>query len=586
MSTQRRMIYLTAGMPLGLILLLVAAWGIDATVSGDRVMRGMTIAGTPADGLDDAELRAIASDLTAQLADQPVEVAMGDASADSDPVTLGVRVDADALVERALTARRDGFFIARPFRWLGSFFSDHNVDPPYAIDDAAVAAAAQELIDTHLAKPIEPTLEVEADMLILAPGIDGATFEPTQLAAALPAMMEQGPPFALKITPDVLESDIDIAALEAVASEANEATESGLTVRVLDDVVAIAPAQLRAWVDLDTEGTEPRWLLDEQRMLADLGPAFPSLGGADKQAHFEISNGRPIIIPPAGSLSCCEPGSAAAVQDALLEGSAEIALEPVIAGGGEGVAALETLGIIEEVSTFTTNHKCCENRVTNIHLMADLVRGTIVRPGETFSLNGHVRERTQAKGFVSAGAIAQGVLEDQVGGGVSQFATTIFNAAFFAGMELLEYQSHSLYFSRYPRGREATVSWPKPDFRFRNDTPYGILIWASYTDTSITVALYSTKNITVEDLGQRDSARGMCTRVTTTRQRTWADGRTETDTVFAVYRPSEGLDCNGNPTRPTTTTVPPPADPNATTTTSDPSADTTTTGPPPTSEGE
>ena len=202
-------------------------------------------------------------------------------------------------------------------------------------------------------------------------------------------------------------------------------------------------------------------------------------------------------------------------------------------------------------------------------------------------LNGLVGERTQAKGFVPAGAIAQGVLEDQVGGGVSQFTTTIFNAAFFAGMELVEYQSHSLYFSRYPRGREATVSWPKPDFKFRNDTPYGILIWPSYNDTSISVTFYSTKNITVEDLGRRESAQGACTRVATTRQRTWPDGRTETDTVFALYRPSEGLDCNGNPTKPTTTTVPPPVDPNATTTTAAPPAESTTTtaGPPPTSEG-
>lgn len=588
-STQRRMISLTAGVPLGLLLLLVAAWGIDTTVSGDRVMRGVTIAGTPADGLDRSDLQALASDLTSRLGEQPVAVAMGDASAESDPVTLGVRVDADALSDQALNARRDGFFVGRPFRWLGSFISDHDIDPPYSIDDKAVDAATSELIDTYLAKPIEPTFEIAADMLTVAPGIDGATFTPDQLGGALPAMMELGPPFALTITPDVLEPDVDTVALEAVAAEANAATGPGLTIKVLDDAVAIGPAQLRTWVHLDIEGAEPRWLLDEPRMLTDLAPAFPSLGGADQQARFEISDGRPIIIPASESLSCCEPGAALVVQEALKDARPEVVLEPTITGGDKGAAALETLGIVEEVSTFSTNHKCCENRVTNIHLMADLVRGTVVRPGETFSLNGHVGERTQARGFVPAGAIAQGVLEDQVGGGVSQFTTTIFNAAFFAGMELVEYQSHSLYFSRYPRGREATVSWPKPDFKFRNDTPYGVLIWPTYNDTSISVTFYSTKNITVEDLGRRESAQGACTRVTTTRQRTWPDGQTETDTVFALYRPSEGLDCNGNPTKPTTTTVPPPVDPNATTTTSVlPPAETTTTttGPPPTAEGE
>ncbi len=583
------MIYLTAGVPLGLLLLLVAVWGIDTTVSGDRVMRGVTIAGTPADGLDRSEIQALASDLTSQLGEQPVTVAMGDTSAESDPVTLGVRVDADALSEQALNARRDGFFVGRPFRWLGSFFSDHDIEPPHAIDDEAVDAATSELIDTYLAKPIEPTLEISDDVLTVDPGIDGATFTPDQLRGALPAMMELGPPFALTIAPDVLEPEVDTVALEAVAAAANASTEPGLTIKVLDDAVAIGPAQLRTWVDLDTEGAEPRWQLDERRMLADLAPAFPTLGGADQRAHFEISDGRPIIIPASESLSCCEPGAALLVHEALQAASPEVVLEPTITSGDEGAAALEALGIIEEVSAFSTNHKCCENRVTNIHLMADLVRGTIVRPGETFSLNGHVGERTLAKGFVPGGAIAQGVLEDQVGGGVSQFATTIFNAAFFAGMELVEYQSHSLYFSRYPRGREATVSWPKPDFRFRNDTPYGVLIWPTYTDTSISVTFYSTKNITVEDLGRRESAQGACTRVTTTRQRAWPDGRSDTDTVFALYRPSEGLDCNGNPTKPTTTTVPPLTDPNATTPTSEAPTTTTTTppsGPPPSAEGE
>jgi hypothetical protein len=132
----------------------------------------------------------------------------------------------------------------------------------------------------------------------------------------------------------------------------------------------------------------------------------------------------------------------------------------------------------------------------------------------------------------------------------------MFNAAFFAGMEFVEYQAHSIYFSRYPRGREATISFPKPDFVVRNTTPYGILVWPTWTDTSITVTLYSTEYVDVKDVGRTESAQGACTRVTTTRERTYQDGTVERDTVFAVYRPGEGFDCNGNSTRPTTTTTP------------------------------
>ena len=199
---------------------------------------------------------------------------------------------------------------------------------------------------------------------------------------------------------------------------------------------------------------------------------------------------------------------------------------------------------------FTTYHDCCAARVTNIQRMADMVRGTVVLPGETFSINETVGPRTAAKGFVPAGAIAQGEHVDEIGGGVSQFATTAFNAAYFAGLDIPVYQAHSEYFSRYPLGREATMGHPNPDLQFTNNTPYGIMIWTSYTDTSLTVTLYSSPHATGEQTGISESMEGQCRIVTTTRTRTWPDGRTENDTFRARYRPGAGLNCNGEQINP------------------------------------
>ena len=174
----------------------------------------------------------------------------------------------------------------------------------------------------------------------------------------------------------------------------------------------------------------------------------------------------------------------------------------------------------------------------------------MIEPGETFSLNEFVGRRTTEKGFVPAGTIVNGHLVDSVGGGISQFATTIFNAAFFAGLEFDSYQSHSIYFSRYPYGREATISWPAPNLEIRNPTPYGILVWPTSTASSVTVDLYSTKWVDVEQTGQSERAVGVaCTRVTTERTRTSVDDGSEmTDTVFATYRP-EGIACDGSETQ-------------------------------------
>jgi vancomycin resistance protein YoaR len=176
--------------------------------------------------------------------------------------------------------------------------------------------------------------------------------------------------------------------------------------------------------------------------------------------------------------------------------------------------------------------------------MSDMVRGAVVAPGETFSLNDFVGPRTTAKGFAEAGVIYNGRFTTDVGGGVSQFTTTLFNTAFFAGLDFVEYQAHTIYISRYPYGREATLSHPKPDLKFTNTTPFGILLWPTYTDTSVTVTMYSTPWVQADQTGQSTARSGRCTRVTTDRTRTWLiDGRQEVDTVSALYQPAEGVTC-------------------------------------------
>jgi vancomycin resistance protein YoaR len=175
--------------------------------------------------------------------------------------------------------------------------------------------------------------------------------------------------------------------------------------------------------------------------------------------------------------------------------------------------------------------------------MADLVRGAVIPPGGAFSINDHVGERTAEKGFVGAGAIRDGLHVTEIGGGVSQFATTLFNAAYFAGLQIDSSQAHSEYFDRYPRGREATMGFPAPDLAFTNNTPYGIMIWTSYTQSSLTVTLYSTPYGTAEQTASVDGTAGRCTTVTTTRTTTYPDGHQEQDKFTARYRPSGSTTC-------------------------------------------
>ena len=154
------------------------------------------------------------------------------------------------------------------------------------------------------------------------------------------------------------------------------------------------------------------------------------------------------------------------------------------------VPELERVGDLHLVSQFTTYHYCCPPRVTNIHLFADLVDGAVLKPGQRLSLNRRVGERTLEKGFLEAGTLVNGTLTGSVGGGVSQFATTFYNAVFWGGYQDVFHRPHSSYFSRYPEGIEATINWPDIDLVFRNDSRADVMIRAEYTDTSLTVKLF------------------------------------------------------------------------------------------------
>ena len=108
-------------------------------------------------------------------------------------------------------------------------------------------------------------------------------------------------------------------------------------------------------------------------------------------------------------------------------------------------------------------------------------------------------ERTKANGFTEGYVVSDGIFKKDLGGGVSQIATTTFNAMFFAGLKDVEHKPHSVFIDRYPVGREATVAWPSVDLKFTNDTPYGVLIVADVRKSTpseqgaATVSMYSTK---------------------------------------------------------------------------------------------
>jgi vancomycin resistance protein YoaR len=222
-----------------------------------------------------------------------------------------------------------------------------------------------------------------------------------------------------------------------------------------------------------------------------------------RDATFRIVDERPRVVPSRQGREVLPETLAAAVLPVLTEtGGARAVTVPLERSRPEiDTATAKSLGVSELVADYTTYYPSdFAPRLTNIHRAADLMDGTLVLPGKVASLNRIVGERTAERGFAQGFIISNGRLEVDYGGGVSQLATTFFNAAFFAGLEIVEHHPHSFYISRYPEGRESTVAWGVKDVRVRNDSENGVFMTTSHTSSSVTVRIWGTKRYRIESV--------------------------------------------------------------------------------------
>ncbi|HEX6762353.1 MAG TPA: VanW family protein [Gaiellaceae bacterium] len=232
--------------------------------------------------------------------------------------------------------------------------------------------------------------------------------------------------------------------------------------------------------------------LDGDALARDVRPRLGRWFVHARNATFAVAGGTVRVVPSRPGRDVDSTQLAVAVTSAA-HGDHVARVE--LAGHAPDLttSAAQALGIRTKLVSFTTEMgDSSSNRIHNVHLMADFIDGTVIRPGETFSYNEVVGPRTAERGFLEGQEIIGSLVLPSIGGGVCQTATTLFNDAFELGLPILERTNHNLYISHYPLGRDATVSWGGPDLVFRNDLKHGLLIKASYTDQTLTLTFYGT----------------------------------------------------------------------------------------------
>jgi vancomycin resistance protein YoaR len=486
----------TAVIPVATALILVIPASLDARLTSQgRARAGTLVLGTPAAEKDRARLASEIAGLARGLEKRKLIVTVSGKRFEVDPSTLGFEIDEARSADAVLSVGAGEGFFGSVLGYYSRKSSPVAVPLVAAFDagkltstlDAWEAAALPD-------RPFPGGIEVSAGGVRALPPRGGRRLDARAVQALLLPALEATSPREVALPLVNVPAPLPPNAADAAVADARALLGGTVTLRSTDPPATrmLGAAELGPVLRTEVAGPALRLTLDPDGLARLLERTRRELEREPVNARF--------VVDPTGAISIdpSKPGlriDLAAVPAALLAAARAPdrgAALPLIHGPAPTLTTERagTLGIKGLVSSFTTRHPCCEKRVDNIHRIADILDGTVVEPGQTVSVNAVVGPRTVKNGFVPAPTIEEGEIVDSIGGGVSQFATTFFNALFHGGYEIIERQPHTFWFPRYPMGHEATLSWPKPDIIFRNDTAAGLLIKTVYTGTTITVKLY------------------------------------------------------------------------------------------------
>jgi vancomycin resistance protein YoaR len=478
------------------LLVLVAAAGATVAVRAytlqGSVLPGVRVAGADVGGLSRPDARGRIETVIGERLRRPVDVVVGGKAFTVNPSNL-FTVDATATERLAFESARSSFF-----DWIGAlavpFAVDQDVEPVLTVNPTAHAAFAQELTK-RTDRAVSARIAMKGTEPVVVAGRPGTQVDQAAVLALVRDAALRGLS-AIEAPVASVAPAMTTAAAEQAAAAARTAVSAPVALRFRHhDVGELGPRTIARLLRFQPQGGVFELSLAPEGIQRELAPLVERFTRKPVDASFRVVGKRVRVVKGRDGTTLDVAGAQAAVLGAATESGlreADIgltALEPKLS-----TEDARALGIKRRVSTFTTDMGVSSsNRIWNVHLMADYIDGTIIKPGKMFSFNKVVGPRSPERGFREGQMILGSLLVPAIGGGVCQTATTLFNNAFDLGLPVKERHNHSWYISHYPIGRDATVSWGGPDLKFKNDLDHAILIKTSYTDSTLTFSFFSTK---------------------------------------------------------------------------------------------
>jgi vancomycin resistance protein YoaR len=460
--------------------------------SPTRLAEGTTVAGLDVGGLGLPAARTRLVERADTLAHEPVTFVARGRRFELTPSQLGVRPDWNAALHEA-ASEGDGFAPLRGLRRIQTRLLGAEIDPHVDLYPAALRYTIARIAAAVDQPAASAKLRLRGLSVAVVRERAGARLDQAKarrlIVTSLAALDRQGP---VRLPVVVAEPGVTASQLADAQATARTAISRPVTLTVGTTRFRLPRWRIAHLLDLPSGG-ETRVSVGGSGARRWVEKLSDTVGRKPRDATFRVVSGGITVVPSQDGRALDVDASLGAIQRAAFSPTnRSAALVVRSAAPARTTEEAGAMGITGVVGSYTTTYGGTEGRLHNVALVADLIDGALVAPGARFSFNATTGERNAAKGFEEAPVIINGELESGIGGGVCQVSTTVFNAAFEAGLSIEKRTNHALYISHYPLGRDATVNYPDLDLVFRNDTDHWLLLRTFVGTGSLTVNLYGT----------------------------------------------------------------------------------------------
>ena len=463
-----------------------------------KIHGGVTLSGIPVGGLTPDEAKNVLDLRVAEVEKTEVALKSGDKTWAVSPADVGTEIDSNASVAAAMEVSRKSNFLIDRFRGFGMWFKGKNIPLSGSVDTDKMEIVVSGIAHSIDVPPINAGLVFDGARIKSVKGQKGRVVDQPLLKSQLKDVLlslkttELQVPMTVK-DPTVLADDFTQALQQAVIM-----TGSPIKLTNGSDSWTLDTEEIIAYMDFRVESKDGKSALVPFLSAEKMAPFLKEIAAKVKtdpvSATFKGDGTKAWVIAGVPGKALDADKTVEALSATALDAndrSAKVALtlkDPKLS-----TQEAKAMGIKDVLGSYQTVWEGTPDRQTNVKITTEYCSNVLLAPGETLDFDKEIGPRTIERGYKPApGIVGPGQLEDVLGGGICQVATTLFNAAFVAGLEIVERKNHSIYISHYPKGRDATVTANGPNLRFKNDTKHYILVRGASDGVTTKFVIYGT----------------------------------------------------------------------------------------------